>query len=61
MDLELAKILAQGKGSVHGIDGSDAMIAAANELCKEAPNCTFEGTVRAVHVPADDAVQTRFP
>ncbi|KAJ4164315.1 hypothetical protein LMH87_005992 [Akanthomyces muscarius] len=42
LNLEFAKVLSQGKGSIHGIDSSAAMIEAAKELCKEHPNATFE-------------------
>ncbi|OAA73854.1 methyltransferase [Cordyceps fumosorosea ARSEF 2679] len=42
LNLEFAKVLSQGKGSIHGIDSSAAMISAAKELCKEYPNATFE-------------------
>ncbi|KAF5680815.1 hypothetical protein FHETE_203 [Fusarium heterosporum] len=34
LNAEFAKILAQGTGSMHGIDSSDSMIQAARELCK---------------------------
>ncbi|KAJ6785750.1 hypothetical protein PWT90_04840 [Aphanocladium album] len=42
LNLEFAKVLAQGKGTIHGIDSSAAMIDAAKALCKEYPNATFE-------------------
>ncbi|KAH8179441.1 WLM domain-containing protein [Sarocladium implicatum] len=42
LNLEFGKLLAQGKGSVHGVDKSAAMIKSAQELCKDRPNCTFE-------------------
>ena len=44
LNLEFGKLLAQGKGSVHGVDSSAAMIQSAQELCKDMPNCTFDGT-----------------
>ncbi|KAM0667335.1 hypothetical protein ACQRIU_003200 [Beauveria bassiana] len=43
LNLEFAKVLSQGKGTIHGIDSSAAMIDAAKDLCKEHPNATFEG------------------
>ncbi|KAH7321320.1 S-adenosyl-L-methionine-dependent methyltransferase [Stachybotrys elegans] len=43
LDLEFGKILAQGSGSLHGIDNSPSMIKSATDLCaKDAPKCTFE-------------------
>lgn len=42
LNLEFAKVLSEGKGSIHGIDSSAAMIVAARDLCKEHPNATFE-------------------
>jgi hypothetical protein len=48
LNLEFGKLLAQGKGSVHGVDKSAAMIKSAQELCKDRPNCTFEGTYSPV-------------
>ncbi|KAM3561307.1 hypothetical protein ARSEF4850_003288 [Beauveria asiatica] len=42
LNLEFAKVLSQGKGTIHGIDSSAAMINAAKDLCKEHPNATFE-------------------
>jgi ubiquinone/menaquinone biosynthesis C-methylase UbiE len=42
LNVEFAKILAQGSGSMHGIDSSPSMIEAARELCKDAKNSTFE-------------------
>lgn len=44
LNKEFAKVLAQGSGSVHGIDSSDAMIQSAKELCKDEKNATFEGS-----------------
>lgn len=43
LDLEFSKVLAQGSGSLHGIDSSAAMIEAAQELCRDTKNITFEG------------------
>ena len=43
LNLEFAKALSQGSGSIHGIDSSAAMIDAAEKLCKDFPNATFEG------------------
>ena len=43
LDLEFSKVLAQGSGSVYGIDSSAAMIKAAQDLCKDTTNTTFEG------------------
>lgn len=43
LNVEFAKVLATGTGSVHGIDSSPAMIEAARELCKDSKNATFEG------------------
>ncbi|CEJ88825.1 hypothetical protein VHEMI04853 [[Torrubiella] hemipterigena] len=42
LNAEFAKVLANGTGSVHGIDSSPAMIDAARELCKDSKNATFE-------------------
>ncbi|XWW99759.1 hypothetical protein V2A60_007771 [Cordyceps javanica] len=42
LNLEFAKVLSRGNGSIHGIDSSAAMIDAAKDLCKEHPNATFE-------------------
>lgn len=44
LDAEFSKIVAQGSGSVYGIDKSEAMIKAARELCKDTSKTTFEGT-----------------
>lgn len=43
LDLEFSKVLAQGSGSLYGIDSSAAMIQAAQDLCKDTSNTTFEG------------------
>ena len=43
LNAEFAKVLAQGNGSVHGIDSSPAMIDAARKLCQDSPQATFEG------------------
>lgn len=43
LNLDFAKFLAEGTGSVHGIDSSAKMIASARDLCKDYNNCTFEG------------------
>lgn len=43
LNAEFAKILAQGNGSMVGIDSSASMIDSARELCKDSKNSTFEG------------------
>lgn len=47
LDIQIAQILAQGKGRLHGIDSSKAMIAAARKKAEEDDaargRCTFEG------------------
>ncbi|OHW94166.1 methyltransferase type 11 [Colletotrichum incanum] len=44
LDVDFGKILAQGKGSLHGIDASPAMISAAKKAVEGAglSNCEFE-------------------
>ncbi|KAF5600992.1 hypothetical protein FPANT_1856 [Fusarium pseudoanthophilum] len=42
LNAEFAKILAQGSGSMHGVDSSASMIEAARELCKDSQNSTFD-------------------
>ncbi|KAG4265166.1 hypothetical protein FPRO04_00550 [Fusarium proliferatum] len=42
LNAEFAKILAQGSGSMHGVDSSASMIEAARELCKGSQNATFD-------------------
>ncbi|KAF4970506.1 hypothetical protein FSARC_2474 [Fusarium sarcochroum] len=42
LNVEFAKILAQGNGSMHGVDSSASMIEAARELCKDYSNSTFD-------------------
>lgn len=42
LNADFAKILAQGNGSMLGIDSSASMIDSARELCKDAKNSTFE-------------------
>ena len=44
LDLQIAQVLSKGKGSLHGVDSSHAMIAAADKAAKDAglPNCVFE-------------------
>ncbi|KAI8256872.1 putative methyltransferase [Colletotrichum sp. SAR11_239] len=44
LDVEFGKILAQGTGSLHGIDASPSMITAAEKLVADAglSNCKFE-------------------
>ncbi|ROT43646.1 S-adenosyl-L-methionine-dependent methyltransferase [Sodiomyces alkalinus F11] len=47
LDVEFGHVLAQGKGFLHGIDASPAMIEAATEAVAAAgvqSNCTFHGT-----------------
>lgn len=45
LDIDIAKTLSQGKGSLHGIDSSPAMIQAADQAAAKdgLKNCTFEG------------------
>lgn len=46
LDVQIAHILAQGTGRVHGIDSSKAMIEAARGKCGSvtgSEKCTFEG------------------
>ncbi|KAJ0159907.1 putative methyltransferase C70.08c [Colletotrichum tanaceti] len=45
LDVQFGKILAQGSGSLHGIDASPAMISAAKRAVEAADlsNCEFEG------------------
>lgn len=46
LNLDMARIVAQGSGRVHGIDSSPAMIAAATAAAESAGlanKCTFEG------------------
>lgn len=43
LDLKFAMLLARGKGSIHGLDSSDKMIAAARALCKDQTRASFEG------------------
>ncbi|KAF4457940.1 hypothetical protein F53441_195 [Fusarium austroafricanum] len=42
LNAEFSKILAQGSGSMHGIDSSASMIQAARELCKDSKNSSFD-------------------
>ena len=46
--LQIAKILATGKGKIHGVDSSDAMIAASKKAAAADSSiskfCTFEGS-----------------
>lgn len=51
LDVEFGKTLAQGKGSLHGIDSSPSMITAAKKLVEDADlsNCQFQGYV-PVHI-----------
>lgn len=49
LNIEFAKVLAQGNGSVHGIDSSPAMIDAAKKLCQDTPQATFEGMLVNKH------------
>ncbi|KAH9433985.1 hypothetical protein MCOR02_006016 [Pyricularia oryzae] len=44
LDLQIAQIMAQGRGSLHGIDSSASMIGTAVETASNAglKNCTFE-------------------
>lgn len=43
LNAEFAKVLAQGSGSMHGVDSSASMIEAARELCKGSQNSSFDG------------------
>ena len=46
LDVQIAQILSQGIGRVHGIDSSKAMIEAAKEKCgggAGSEKCSFEG------------------
>ena len=43
IDVELAGILSQGSGSLHGVDSSTKMIEAARAAVGSSENCTFEG------------------
>ena len=45
LDVEMAKVLAQGKGKLHGIDSSRAMIDASVKAIQDSgvDNSTFEG------------------
>jgi len=46
LDMQIGEVLAQGEGSLHGIDGSEAMIRASKELAAKSGldmKCTFEG------------------
>jgi hypothetical protein len=54
LNVEMAKILANGTGRVHGIDSSPAMIEAAKVAAKAAgveQKATFEGTDRVPLLP----------
>ncbi|OAR01676.1 hypothetical protein LLEC1_06415, partial [Akanthomyces lecanii] len=57
LNLDFAKVLSQGKGSIHGIDSSAAMIDAAKDRCKEHPNATFEGKRLVRNHPASKRAQ----
>ncbi|CAH0056702.1 unnamed protein product [Clonostachys solani] len=56
LDVEFSKVLAQGTGSLYGIDSSEAMIKAAKELCKDTTNTTFE-VLDATDIPSNPALQ----
>lgn len=52
LNVEFAKLLAQGTGTQHGIDSSASMIETARELSKEFSNTTFEGpSPPSHHIP----------
>jgi hypothetical protein len=55
LNIEFGKLVAQGKGSIHGIDSSAAMIKSAQELCKDVPTCTFEGLLLIIHLNCTQA------
>jgi len=45
--MQIGEVLRQGQGSLHGVDGSPAMIEVSNKAASEAGlqgKCTFEGT-----------------
>lgn len=45
LNVQIGHVLAHGRGSIHGIDSSPAMIAAAEAAVRTAglSSCTFEG------------------
>lgn len=47
INIHLAQTLAKGKGRIHGVDASEAMIGAARKAAASGPAaekvCTFEG------------------
>lgn len=47
LNLQFAQTLAKGKGKIHGVDASEAMIAASKKAAEGDENarsvCTFEG------------------
>ena len=46
MDIQIAQILSQGEGYLHGVDASAAMIKASKKSAQDAgveKKCTFEG------------------
>ncbi|KAJ3510480.1 hypothetical protein NM208_g15524 [Fusarium decemcellulare] len=56
LNADFAKILAQGSGSMHGVDSSASMIEAAQERCKDSRNSTFE-TVDATQLVSKPELQ----
>jgi hypothetical protein len=52
LNVQFAQTLAKGKGKIHGVDASEAMIAAAEKAAASdavAQNvCTFEGLLHSV-------------
>jgi hypothetical protein len=55
INLQIAKILGTGKGKIHGVDSSDAMIAASKKVAAAESSiskiCTFEGSSSPLHLP----------
>lgn len=57
LDVEFGRVLAEGSGSLHGVDSSPAMIDAARKAVGDAglQKCTFDGKfsplLRLLHKP----------
>ncbi|KAK1993820.1 methyltransferase domain-containing protein [Colletotrichum falcatum] len=62
LDVEFGKVLAQGTGSLHGIDASPAMISAAKKAVEAAglSNCEFE-VLDATKMAASPTAALRAP